>query len=264
MDAERLLIEHLDHIDRIVAGIWRRNRMRVDDMEDFASTVRLKLVANDYQVLRAWAGRSSLPVYLVAVINRAFLDYRNSLWGKWRPSAEARRLGPLAVCLDTLLHRDRLSLEEATARLAPEEREEAARLAARLPPRVRRRIESDANLEELPTSDPTPEQTLLTAEREEIRTKVQAAMREALATLEAEDRMLVKLRLEDGFTMVEAARALHCEAKPLYRRYERILHNLRSRLGERGWTAESVVPVLEPAPAPHQPSFSSSAAEPRS
>lgn len=261
MDAERLLVDHLPHIDRIVAGVCRRNRMGVDDMHDFASTVRLKLVANDYEVLRAWAGRSSLPVYLVAVVNRAFLDYRNHLWGKWRPSAEARRLGPLAIRLDTLLHRDGLTLDEATAGLAPEERDEAARLAARLSPRVRRRLESDANLEELPASDPTPEQSLLTSEQTKTRSRLQLALREALAALEPEDRMLVKLRLEDGFTIVDAARALHVDAKPLYRRYERILRELRKHLGTRGWTADAVSPLLELAHPPQQPSLTSPPAE---
>ncbi len=41
------------------------------------------------------------------------LDYQNHLWGKWHPSAEAKRLGPMAVRLERLRYRDQLSFEEA-------------------------------------------------------------------------------------------------------------------------------------------------------
>src|SRR4029453_1116188 len=96
--------------------------------EGFASAVKLKLIANDYQVLRAFQGRSSLGAYLAAVVQRAWLAPPNQPWGKGGPSAAARRMAPLAVRLDTLLHRDGLTLDEACASAAPEERAELRRL----------------------------------------------------------------------------------------------------------------------------------------
>src|SRR4029453_14108130 len=45
----------------------------------------LRLVEDDYDVLRRFQARSSLPTYVTVVIQRLFLDYRNRLWGKWRP-----------------------------------------------------------------------------------------------------------------------------------------------------------------------------------
>ena len=40
-------------------------------------------------------------------------DWRNARWGKWRPSAEARRQGALATHLERLMRRDGLTFEEA-------------------------------------------------------------------------------------------------------------------------------------------------------
>ena len=39
------------------------------------------------------------------------------MWGRWRPSACARRAGPAGVLLDQLLTRDAVSLDEALARV---------------------------------------------------------------------------------------------------------------------------------------------------
>jgi len=44
-------------------------------------------------LLAKFEGRSSLRTFLTVVIQRLFLDHRISAWGKWRPSAEARRGG---------------------------------------------------------------------------------------------------------------------------------------------------------------------------
>ena len=91
MDAETLFLEKLPLVDRILAVTSRRNRLTKEEAEDFASVVKLKLIANDYEVLRAFAGRCSLAGYLTAVVQRAYIDHCNHLWGKWRPSAEAGR-----------------------------------------------------------------------------------------------------------------------------------------------------------------------------
>ena len=64
-------------------------------------------------MLRRFEGRSSLTTYITVVVQRLFLDRRNRLWGKWRPSAEARRLGPTAVLLERLVSRDGWSAEQA-------------------------------------------------------------------------------------------------------------------------------------------------------
>jgi RNA polymerase sigma factor (sigma-70 family) len=250
MDAERLFLDNLPIIDRIVAATCRRNRMTAEEGEDFASSIRLKLIANDYAVLRAWAGKSSLAGYLTAVAQRALLDQRNHQWGKWRPCMEARRLGPLAVRLDTLLNRDGLSLEEACAQVAPDDREEARRLADRLPARAnRRRAEAEESLS-LPASGTphSPETLLLAQEREDALGRLLQALGEAVDRLPDEDRLLVRLRLERGVTLASAAPALGYDVKQLYRRWEALLRQLRASLEGRGYDARQVTWALdEPA-----------------
>ena len=90
MDAERLFLDNLALIDRIVAATCRRHRLTAEETEDFGSSVKLKLIANDYEVIRAFQGRCSLAGYLTAVILRAFIDHRNHLWGRWRPTGFLR------------------------------------------------------------------------------------------------------------------------------------------------------------------------------
>src|SRR5262245_61007781 len=98
----------LPEVDRAIAFVVRRHRLAADTAEDFASVVHLRLLEHDCAVLRKFEGRSRLQTFLVVVVQRLFLDYRIALWGKWRPSAEARGLGPLGIKLDRLRSRERL------------------------------------------------------------------------------------------------------------------------------------------------------------
>ena len=90
-DYESRFLAQLDTVDRVVAFVCRRHRLSPDESDDFRSVARVKLLEHDYAILRAFEGRSSIQTYLTVVIQRLFLDYRISAWGKWRPSAEARR-----------------------------------------------------------------------------------------------------------------------------------------------------------------------------
>lgn len=49
-------------------------------------------------------------------------DYQNHLWGKWRPSAEAQRLGPTAVQSGRLFSPEQTLVEVAEARASAEKR----------------------------------------------------------------------------------------------------------------------------------------------
>jgi RNA polymerase sigma factor (sigma-70 family) len=248
MDAERLFLENLALIDRLVAATCRRNRMSAEETEDFGSSLKLKLIANDYEVLRAFEGRCSLGGYLTAVVQRAFVDHRNHLWGRWRPCAEAKRLGPLAVRLDTLLNRDGLTLEEVCAGATPDERAEMDRLAARLPVRLRRHVGGDDGLERTPSRDSTPEALLLERERESARERLEEALAEAVGQLRDEDRLVLQLRLYDGISLVAIARSMRLDAKQLYRRWETMLRHLRTALERRGCDAAQVAMVLHQDP----------------
>src|SRR4051812_20068245 len=115
---ETLLVSELDTIERIISFVASRRRLRPDDAEEFAAHVKMKLVEKDYVILRKFEGRSSLRTFLTVVIQRLFVDYTAAKWGRWRPSAEARRAGDVGVMLDELLWRDGYSLDEACEILA--------------------------------------------------------------------------------------------------------------------------------------------------
>lgn len=245
-DFERLFLDNLALIDRIVATTCRRNRLTKEESEDFASVVRLKLIVDDYAVLRKFTGKcdASLRGYLIAVVQHAYQDHRNRQWGKWRPSAEARRLGPLAVKLDTQLHRDGLTLEEALALAAPEDREEMQRLATKLPSRTKRRMEDVEELEQLPSRDRSPEARLIDRERETVAVDLDRVLADAVQGLIPEDQLLIQLRLERGLSLASVAKAYRCEPRQLYRRWELLIRQLRTRLENSGYEPSQVAWVL--------------------
>ena len=69
---ERQFLEHLAVIDQVVQFIGRRHRLPADAIEELQSAVHLKMIDNDYEVLRKFEGRSSIRTYLTAVVQRTF------------------------------------------------------------------------------------------------------------------------------------------------------------------------------------------------
>jgi hypothetical protein len=58
-DPEEVLVSHLDLIERLIAFTVRRHGLVRVEAEEFASTVKLKLVEDDFAVLRSFERRSS-------------------------------------------------------------------------------------------------------------------------------------------------------------------------------------------------------------
>jgi len=245
MDLEKLLLDNLPLIERIVAVTCRRQRLTKEESEDFGSVVKIKLIANDYAVLRAFSGRCTLAGYLTAVIQHAYLDHRNHLWGKWRPSAEAKRLGPLAVRLDTLMNRDGMTLDEACTASPAEDRDAMRALAPKLPSRVKRKVEGTAGLESLAASDGSPESRLIDEERDRASAGLERILAAAVEGLPPEDRLLIQLRVANGVSLASVARSYGQDARQIYRRWETLRRQLRASLERQGWDARQVAWVLE-------------------
>src|SRR5262245_42612463 len=106
-----LLVANIAPIRQLVRGTARRHRLSESERQDFESWVWVRLMDNDFHVIRQFRGQSSFATYLRVVLQRAVLDYRAAKWGKWRPSARARRLGAKAVALERLITRDGVSPE---------------------------------------------------------------------------------------------------------------------------------------------------------
>jgi RNA polymerase sigma factor for flagellar operon FliA len=241
MDDHELYREHRDILEAAIARTCRRFRLSPADAEDFAGEFRLRLVKEDYAILKQFQGRSSLRTYLLVVVMRAFQDWRNARWGKWRPSAEAKRLGPLAQRLETLVVRDRHTLDEADEILRTnlgiaESRASLEAMLARLPVRHSRTFVADDSLEERPAADAPPDSELERYEAAEAARAAARALARAIIRLPAQDQLILRMRFQDCLTTADIARALHLEQKPLYRRIERLLLELRGCLERDGLT----------------------------
>jgi len=118
MRPEEVFLENLGVIERICSFIGRRNHLSDDDTAEFTAEAKFRLIEDDYAIFRKYEGRSLLSTYLTTVITRLYHQYRIEQRGKWRPSAEARRLGDPAVVLERLITRDGLTLHEAVETLA--------------------------------------------------------------------------------------------------------------------------------------------------
>lgn len=239
VDAADLFQSQLPLIEGVIRFVVRRHRLSEADGEEFASHVRIRLIEDDYQILRRFQERSSLRTYLATVVERLFLDYRISQWGKWRPSAEARRAGPLAVRLEALLHKDGLPFEQAVEVLLVTERLAASRaeidaLRNRLPPRTMRRIVGEEEMGEIPVSGAVAESAVLAREASAVAARMRTALAAALSGLPAQDLIVVRLHFGEGLTIADVARALGVEPKPLYRQLDRTLASLRRSLEAQG------------------------------
>lgn len=237
MTGAQVFASELALIERVIHWVCARRSLRGADAEDFASTVKLRLIENDYEILARFEGRSSLKTYVTAVVNRLYLDYQNQRFGKWRPSAQARRLGPVALRLECVMYRDGLTFEEACGVIqtrfgASESRDALHALSLQLPVRVARRA-ADGHGHE-PSTASGGLAAVEQAERRILAEKTFVALRRALRRLPARDRVILRLHVETGLSLADVARALGEEQKALYRRRDALYKQLRLDLEKDG------------------------------
>jgi len=244
----QLYERNLELIEQVIASIGRRRALSVDEAEDFTSWVRLRLLEDDCAILAKFRGRSRFKTYLVTVVANLFRDYRISKWGKFRPSAKAKRRGPTAERFEILYYRDGYSLSETVEILrrnfgVRESVEELERLAASLPPRVPRRPVGEEVLEQM-GDDGRVEDRVRDQAHAAASERAEAALGRAFQTLEPESRLILKMHFEDQLTVATISRTLGLDQKPLYRRIERCLRDLRASLEAEGFTAGDAAGLL--------------------
>ncbi len=247
MTPEQLFRDHLPHINNVVDYLCRKHHFQKEECEDFRGRVHVKIIDDDYGIIRKFQGRSSLKTYLTTVVSNEMKDFLNHLWGKWRPSTEAQRLGPVAIRLEKLL-RDGLSVDEAVRTLQTNHKvemaaQELADMAARLPGRVPRRVVGEEALQDQPSND-RADSRAEEEEREAIRRKVLPALEEIRKALPPEDQLILKMKGDD-FKIADISRILGVEQKPLYRRIERLFKDLREELERRGFRKEDLDVIFD-------------------
>ena len=239
MQLKQLFETNLGTIERVIAIVCRRGRLFGEDAEDFASEVKLALIENDYAILAKYEGRSSLDTFLTVVITRLLADSRTRSKGRWHASNEATRLGAAAVLIETLIRRDGRSLDEAMPHIAaahPElTREGVTAILDRLPGRIGRPRAVD--LEAIAHVVVARESTDARAEaidRERISTAAATAVRDVLGGLAVEDRMLIRLRFASDMSIADISRMMQLPQRPLYRKLDALLGQLRGALTAAG------------------------------
>jgi RNA polymerase sigma factor (sigma-70 family) len=240
---EAVFIANLPLIDRLVALTARRHAFSASDAEEFGAWVRAKLIDGNYAVFRKFGARSSLATYLTTVVINLFRDYRNARWGRWRPSAEAKRRGPLAIRLEELLYRDGHPLREAVQILqslgVTMSDGELVKLAATLPPH-RLHNEVSIDIAEVAAIEVHPE----AARDADDVLVLEQLLHTLVSALPPEDAVMMRMRFWNDMSVADIARALQLDQKPLYRRLETIQATLRTALESRGINRERASEIL--------------------
>ncbi len=257
-ERERMLIEHLPLVRRVARALAARHGLGEDTSEEFTSAAVARLVEHDYAVLGQFRGESTIATFLTVVLAMHFRDWRAEQWGRWRPSAAARRLGPVAVRLETLTSRDGLTLREASERLRTEgvneisDRELLA-LVRSLPQRqpLRPVLASDSAVGNSASADLShnADAAVLSEEQERAGREARSALASALSALPDEEQLILRLRYWEASSVADIARTLNAPQKPLYRRLDRALRALRGQLEKDGWSWERVGAMLGDADA---------------
>jgi RNA polymerase sigma factor (sigma-70 family) len=245
---EQLFLGHLDLIKAVIAHTCRRTRFRPEHAQDFESYVMEKLIEGDYARLRKFKGESKIATFLTVTVKHLLYDFRDHLWGKWRTSAEAGRLGEVAERLETLLVRDELTFGEAVNFLRdmgvdlPES--ELWKLRASLPPRIVRRFVGEEVLQAEASRDLRPDERLREKEKAVKSRRIYAALYRALTELPKDDCVLMKDWLQ--IKVADIARIRRLDQKRLYRRIEKIKLKLRKALERQGIRRQDLDDIFGP------------------
>ena len=248
MDYQQLLLDHLDLVAQIVRMTGGRRHLSAAERDDFASFVNFRLVENDYAILRKFKNRSAVKTYLVAVIERLSLDFCTEKWGRWRPTAMAERLGPVAIILERLVTRDNHTVEEAieivrTSHYAGQSDAELRRIWDQLPVRMRTtEVAEEAALGVM--SDDNSEVGVDDADFRKSIERLQGALKTAFDQIAARDRVLLALRFDQEMSIIEIARLTGSSVPTLHRRFENSVKQLRLALTRAGFNPREIAGLI--------------------
>jgi RNA polymerase sigma factor (sigma-70 family) len=234
-------------VQRLARVTALRARLSASETDEFLSDVHLKLVSDDFAVLRSFRGQSKLTTFLLTVFQRLAFDFRNARWGRWRPSAEAERQGATALRVEELVYRDGLTFDEACGLLHTEgdttTRDRVYELFVRLPARARPDRFSTDEVRD-PIDSRTPEAQAAYTEAAAGGRRLQAALRRICDELDVDDRLALRLRFHGELTVATIARLLQVDEKRLYRRIDQCLTKVRRALEAEGFTSQVALSVV--------------------
>jgi len=225
-------LEQLPLIERIIRSICRERGMNHAETEEFAAVVKLRLIEQNYAIIDKFKGRSSFGTFITTVISRFLNDYRDHLWGKWRNSAVAKRMGAMAMDLERVLVRDGRSFDDAFIELASEypgtTRKALEEIAVRFPTRHRPRFTAMDAETQAAASAPADAADTETASR------ISTIVSDFIASLPEEDQLIFQFHFEDAVSIPRIAQSMHLDPQSVYRRLRKHLDDLRLALEKEG------------------------------
>src|SRR5262249_4559588 len=247
---EALFLDNLAVIEGAVAQVCRRHHLTAAEADDFAAEVRLHFIERQYEPLRRFEGRSSLRTYLIVCVQHLFLDYQNRLWGKWRPSAEARRLGRIGVLIERLVTRDGWTFDQVCNQLRINHNIEVDDALRRLFVKIAERgpgrhFVADVEADAIPSDEWAPDIHVLRGEQEFRAKRIQAALDRVRQSLTPDEQLILRMRFDDAVAVADIARALHLNQKRLYRTIDHLLSRLREGLEAEGIARDEVAALLD-------------------
>jgi RNA polymerase sigma factor (sigma-70 family) len=245
LEPSAVVVAYQQWIEKVAEITCRRNSVWGEDARDFASLALMKVIENDYAVLRKFRGECDMKTYLASVVVRRFHEWTRERWGRWRHSAHAERLGQPAKDLEALVYRDGHPLHEAieilrTSGKTSATAAELGRLFAQIPRHEPRPGSAGSGPLEALAAPGRADERVIAAEAHERCREVMRALLRALATLDPDDQVLVRGRFGEGRSVADIARALRREQAPLYRRSDQLRKELRRKLEAAGVRQEDV------------------------
>ncbi len=235
MTFDQLILQQRPHIEQVTRDLCRRHYLAPAEIEDFRAAVYRSLERNDYEALKEFDGQTTWESFMTLVISREFFLFQQSLWGLWRPSLAATRLGAAAVLLEELVVRDGVLISDAVEIMRGMHRVDLPR---------HRLLEFATQLR---LSD-TPRRAEGGADRREEHEipngTLEAALRAAVLLLSPDDRLILELRFRDGQPLTRIARLMKIEARPLQRQIDQATEVIRQSLLAAGIAQNDVESLL--------------------
>ena len=207
--------------------------------EDRAQDVYAMLLDNEGRRLAAYPGGGSFRLFLRRLVLNALTDSLRRDQGRARPKAALARLTPLEQKAYCLLYEDRLSHQQAVARLADPRAADAVKTARELgdlgPLRARARprlvgFDDRSDMIDPPAPDRDPEAALIHLEDVARETERENALLAALRDEPPDVRRILQARFIDGLKPRQIADAVGCDVKDVYRILERALARIKQHL----------------------------------
>jgi DNA-directed RNA polymerase specialized sigma24 family protein len=230
---EQLIEDKRPCIEQIISDLSRKHLLALPETDEFRRVAQGALERHDYELLRAFDGRSTWETYLNTVLTREFYTFQAALWGEWRPTTAAMRSGAAAMLLEELVLRDHFSVADAIEWMRTSHRVD----------QPRHKIRALAVELGLVPAEDSPQAHRL-AQFPAVDSQLRAALVDAMTLLSADDRLILELRFRDQQPLTRIARLLKVEVRPLQRRIDSIKCVLRDSLVTQGIALESVDDLL--------------------